>query len=81
MNSVVDWLAWCLLGSSWGLFGSTWGRLGTLLLVLPKHPPEQGLVVADEGGDGVVGVAGARPCADQLVQPLGAGKVLEMISQ
>ena len=57
------------------------GRLGTLLLVLPKHPPKQGLVVADEGGDGVVGVAGARPRADQLIQPLGAGKVLEMISQ
>ena len=48
-----------------------------LLLALSKHPPQQGLVVRDEGGDPGVGVAGPRPGAHQLVQSHGAGQVLD----
>ena len=58
-----------------------WFRCGDqrldLLLLLSKHPPQQGLVVRDEGGDPGVGVAGPRPAAHQLVESHGAGQVLD----
>ena len=57
-------------------FGSSDERLD-LLLLLTEHPPEQRLVVRDEGGDPGVGVGGPRPRAHQLVESHGAGQVLD----
>jgi len=44
------------------------------LLLLSKHPPQQGLVIINEGADLRARIDGSTRCAGELVESEGAGE-------